>query len=863
MAMRLYKYCLFAAAILLLSFQGLKAQTVTFTPTNITCFGAADATMKMEITGGTSNYWYVCLNVTFPAQSDSFGPTTLSQYTFTNLNPGDLYLFYVRDDVSGDYVDSRALTFAQPAVLNATVTPTPVSCFGGTNGVITFSSPSGGSGVYEYSINGGASWSSSATFSGLSAGNYNVQIRDKNTITCVKILNPALAVTQPVQLNASVAFTNVTCYGKSNGTITISSPSGGSGSYQYSRNGGSSWQASGNFTALPPGTYNVVMRDAAAPTCTRTLNAALVITEPAQLRVDDIVIVKGLTCNEGSDGQLRAVVSGGTAPYTYDWYIKPAAVWVSIGQFTQTATGLAKGLYEVRVNDAAGCGVPTPATAGEYFLEGFTDSIPPVFVFDSASVVNTCQGQTNGSLTLYAHGGKTPYTYSITAGGASGYQPSNLFSNLAAGTYQTWAMDKKGCKKSGASKTIATTPNAAVSVTISANPSGSICPGTSVLFTATPVNGGTTPAYVWRLNGTPTGSGGSTYTNATLANGDQVSVVLTSSLRCTSGNPATSNIITAALLAPTAISAHPASATRCTGTSVTFSVTATGTALTYQWRKNGTNITGANGTSYTIPSIVITDAANYDVVVTGTCGTVTSNAATLTVNAAPAITGQPVSITQCAGTNATFTVTATGAGLTYQWRKGGVNIAGANAATYTINNINATHAGSYDVVITGTCGNVTSSAATLTVNLPPAITGQPANVTQCAGTNATFTVTATGAGLTYQWRKGGVNIAGANAATYTINNINATHAGSYDVVITGTCGNVTSNTATLTVNLPPAITGQPANVTQCAGTNATFTVTATGAGLTYQWRKGGVNIAGANAATLYHQQHQRHPCRQL
>ena len=848
MAIRIYKHYLVSALVFIFSFASLWSQTVTFTQTNVTCNGASDGTITMTLSGGSSSYRYVIYKFFDPSVSDSFGPTGNLSHVFTGLDP-DWYSVFVRDITTDAVLGLATLQITQPAVLNATVNSTNVTCYNGNNGTITISGPTGGSGAYEYTINGGSSWQTSGSFSGLTAGNYTVQIRDRNATGCVITLRAPLTITQPLQLNATLNYTDVTCFGKNNGTIVITSPVGGSGSYQYSRNGGSSWQAGGTFTALPPGTYNVVMRDAAAPSCTRTLNAALVIAQPAQLRVDDITIVKGLTCNESSDGQLRAIVSGGTTPYTYDWYVNPSGSWVSIGQYNQTATGLTKGWYEVRVNDANNCGVPTPASGGEYFLEGFTDSIPPVFVFDSASVVNTCQGQTNGSITIYAHGGKTPYTYSITAGGASGYQLPNLFSNLAAGNYETWTLDKKGCKKSGPVKTIATTPNSPVSVTISANPSGSICPGTSVLFTATPVNGGTTPAYQWRLNGSPVGVGGATYTNSTLVNGDQVRVVLTSSLRCTTGNPATSNTITAALLIPPSISSHPASVAQCAGTNVTFSVTASGSGITYQWRKNGTNIGGATGSTYTLNNIIPADAGNYTVVVTGTCGNVTSNIATLTVNTAPVITVQPVSIAQCVGTNATFSVTATGTGLTYQWRKGGINIGGATGSTYTINNINASHAGSYDVVITGTCGNITSNAATLTVNTPPAITAQPVSIVQCTGTNATFSVTATGTGLTYQWRKGGTNIGGATGSTYTINNINASHAGSYDVVITGTCGNITSNAATLTVNLPPSITAQPASIAQCVGTNATFSVTATGAGLTYQWRKGGVNIGGATGST--------------
>ncbi len=159
----------------------------------------------------------------------------------------------------------------------------------------------------------------------------------------------------------------------------------------------------------------------------------------------------------------------------------------------------------------------------------------------------------------------------------------------------------------------------------------------------------------------------------------------------------------------------------------------------------------------------------------------------------PNITGQPASVSQCAGTNVTFTVTATGSGLTYQWKKNAVNIGGATNASYTINNISAGDAASYTVTVTGTCGTVTSAAAVLTISTAPAITGQPASATQCVGTNVTFTVTATGTGLTYQWRKGGVNIAGATGASYTINNIALTDAATYTVVITGTCGTVTSN----------------------------------------------------------------------
>ena len=382
---------------------------------------------------------------------------------------------------------------------------------------------------------------------------------------------------------------------------------------------------------------------------------------------------------------------------------------------------------------------------------------------------------------------------------------------------------------------------------ITGQPAGATqCTGTSVTFTVTATGTGLT--YQWRKNSVNIAGATNaslTLNNITAADAANYDVVITG----TCGN-ATSN--TAALVVNTApaITTQPVSLALCAGTNATFTVAATGTGLTYQWQKNTVNIAGATNASYTINNISAADAASYRVVITGTCGNLTSGAATLTVNTAPVITGQPASLIQCTGTNATFTVTATGTGLTYQWRKNSVNIAGATNASLTLNNITAADAASYDVVITGTCGNATSNTATLVVNTAPAITTQPVSLVQCAGTNATFTVVATGTGLTYQWQKNTVNIAGATNASYTINNITAADAASYRVVITGTCGNLTSGAATLTVNTPPAITGQPASLILCSGSNATFTVTATGTGLTYQWRKNGVNIAGATNAGL-------------
>ena len=141
----------------------------------------------------------------------------------------------------------------EPTALGAVATFTNVTCYGANNGTITVSAPSGGYGTYEYSIDGGATWQSSGLFTGLLPSSYNVRIRDAANIACTAIINPALAITQPAALSATATSTHITCFGANDGTITISGASGGYGTYEYTTDGGATWVATGNFTALATG----------------------------------------------------------------------------------------------------------------------------------------------------------------------------------------------------------------------------------------------------------------------------------------------------------------------------------------------------------------------------------------------------------------------------------------------------------------------------------------------------------------------------------------------------------------------------------------------------------------------------------
>ncbi len=307
-----------------------------------------------------------------------------------------------------------------------------------------------------------------------------------------------------------------------------------------------------------------------------------------------------------------------------------------------------------------------------------------------------------------------------------------------------------------------------------------------------------------------------------------------------------------------AITAHPLSQTASAGASVSLSVTATN-AASYQWNKNGVALTGATTATLTITGAQASDSGNYTVDVINTSGTVTSNVATLEVNAvvvAPTITTHPVDQIIKVGETASFSVDATGtAPFTYQWKKGAAAITGATNATLTISDAQTSDSGSYTVEISNSAGTVTSNPANLTVNAPPpppVITTQPTAQSVNVGDSVTLSVVATGSNLTYQWKKNGSVIDGATSASLTLTNVQPGDASAYTVDITGDGGTVTSDAAVLTVNLvAPAITTQPSAQSVAIGASATFSVTASGtAPLTYQWQKNGTDIAGANEATF-------------
>jgi hypothetical protein len=336
--------------------------------------------------------------------------------------------------------------------------------------------------------------------------------------------------------------------------------------------------------------------------------------------------------------------------------------------------------------------------------------------------------------------------------------------------------------------------------------------------------------------------------------------------------------------APT-ITTQPAAVTAIVGGNATFSVVAAGTApLAYQWLKGDTTLPAGTTASLTLTNLVAGDAGAYRVRVTNTAGSVTSSSANLTVNAAPvagtkpAITTQPVSKSVATGASHTFSATASGtAPLTYAWYKEGRLVASGSNADLVFAAVAPSDGGTYRLVVSNSAGSAVSESATLTVTAAgsgsgsggsgggsstpgsgsspaataPAITTQPAATTASSGTKVTFSVVATGtAPLRYRWYKDGREIERAESATFELSSARVDSAGLYSVRVSNSAGSITSAPAALTVNGAATITTPPATQVVNSGTDATFTVAATGTDLTYAWKFNGRTLRGATSATL-------------
>ena len=274
---------------------------------------------------------------------------------------------------------------------------------------------------------------------------------------------------------------------------------------------------------------------------------------------------------------------------------------------------------------------------------------------------------------------------------------------------------------------------------------------------------------------------------------------------------------------PPAISLDPHDVTAYTNQTAFFSVLSDGTApLSYQWYFNtNTPISGATNSALTLTNLQTTNSGAYSVIVANLYGSDTSAVAqlTVTVPVAPTITSQPQNATVLPGADTNFTVSANGsAPLSYQWFfNTNTTIVGANNSTLTLNNVQATNAGTYHVVVNNLAGSATSAVAVLTINnspVAPSFVSQPVSVIVAVGGSASFSALASGtAPIFYQWRKNGATISGATNTVLNFTNVQNSDAATYTLFASNSVGTATSSVATLTISTGVLIPNSSYNLT--------------------------------------------------
>ena len=522
---------------------------------------------------------------------------------------------------------------------------------------------------------------------------------------------------------------------------------------------------------------------------------------------------------------------------------------------------------------------------------GGSDTPPPTPVAPTITTqpapTQTVTAGNSVSFTVVATGTPAP-TYQWKKGGtavASGGTGATytLASPVVgdAGTYTVTITNSAGTVTSDPAVLNVLPRAAAPTIDVQPAPTTAVLEGGSVTLTvsATRPDGGTL-GYQWKRGTASVGTNSATLTLNPVALTDAgiYTVVVTNTLNGTTAQTTSANAVITVNALPVipTISLHPLTQSVAEGNNLTLSVTATASngTLSYQWKKDGTNI-GTNSNSLAFTPITLADAGSYTVVVTnslnGQTATATSNAGVLTVlprAAAPTISVQPApTTTVLEGGSVTLTVSATrpdGGTLGYQWKRGTTNV-GTNSDSLTLNPVVLADAGTYTVVVTntlnGTTAQTTSDNAVITVNaLPvtPTISVHPLTQSAVEGNNLTLSVSATASNgtLSYQWKKDGTNI-GTNSPSLAFTPVALTDAGSYTVVVTNTLNGqtatTTSNAAVLSVypiGAGPTITTHPAAATPMVPDTATFTVEATSSSpLSYQWKKNGTAISGANEAS--------------
>jgi PKD repeat protein len=412
----------------------------------VDCEGEA----SVSITGGTP---FTDLT-TYPSGYDiewtddaGVGVSASGDKTFIELMPAGDYTVRVTD-ANGCWVEEVVEIKTVPVIdliedLSGRVN---VTCNGANTGEFVVRASGGASGAaYQFSldqitwVNPDAPGGDERTFADRLAGTYNVYVRDANYPRCDYQLGAPIVITQPPALTISEllpAHQDVDCYGGDNGQVEVAAL-GGSGDYEFTIDGGTSWQTDATNTYLyddlDAGTYFVRVRDDNTPSC-MSASIPIVIDQPDELLINNYTAT-AVSCPSGDDGTITLVAQGGTTDYVYSL----AGPVIRPSQASNVFTNLPAGTYTATVTDDNGCTFNYPDIV-------ISEPASPLVLSEENNQAVLCRGDDSGSFTVGAAGGSGGYEFSLEgAAFVSNSTTEYEFVDLFAGTYNVEVRDAEGC----------------------------------------------------------------------------------------------------------------------------------------------------------------------------------------------------------------------------------------------------------------------------------------------------------------------------------------------------------------------------------------------------------------------------------
>jgi hypothetical protein len=712
--------------------------TLNTTSVNPTCSGN-NGSATISATGGRPPFTYRWSNGQIGTSASGLGVGT--------------YFVTATDAKGCNKTASVVLTSNASFTLNAT--STNASC-GGSNGGATVA-VTGGTGPFTYR------WSTNATtqsISNLTAGTYTVTVSDATGCSSTATTN----VNAAGSLSITMTGTNAAC-GIANGTVTAT-PTSGTAPFRYLWSNGATTQTVG---VLPAGTYNVTVTDASG--CTAIGQKSITQTSSFDVALD----ARNVACNGGTDGQISAMVMGGSAPYTYRW---------SNGGSVAVLANLTATTYTVTVTDASGC------TA----IKSVEITQPTALTASIASSASSCSAA-SGSATATASGGTPGYSYAWTNGATTA-----AISSLGSGTYTVSVTDSKGCRATASTTITSSTTLDATGVVANVRCNGSNTGG--ITLTATGSTG--TVSYSW--------SNGATTASVSNLTAGTYSVTINDTRNCSVVKQFT---VTQPAAFTASVSGTMSSCGSNNGTATAN--TAGGTApFTYRW--------STTATTGTISSLA---AGTYTVTITDANGCTSSSSITVTPSTAVNLTVTPTAA-RCNGAangSAISSVTGGSTPYTYLWSNG--------ATTSTLSNVVA---GSYLLTVNDAVG--CSVSQVVTISQPTAIsTFLEVTDAVCANTGKVVATISGGTGAyTYLWSNGATTATISNLAGGPYS-LTITDANGCSKTATTTVAAFVAPTVTLTSTNPTCFGGNNGTATTAiSGGTAPFSYawsnSATGASLT-------------------------------